>query len=125
MPPTFDLSTNIEILSTNGFASVPLHTDTCSFLAVDGGWGSWIAWTMCTEKCGFRGIRTRVRKCNDPSPIRGGKYCIGNDYVRAEACNRKPCMDGKSLHIRHKANCHLGWRPCRRSKCSEYCVLTT
>lgn len=50
----------------------------------DGGWGAWSSWSKCSRTCGS-GVAYAVRKCNHPSPSRGGSYCIG-DRKRHKIC---------------------------------------
>ncbi|XP_064032906.1 complement component C6 [Pogoniulus pusillus] len=50
--------------------------------AVDGHWGCWSEWTSCDAS--FR--RTRTRKCDNPSPLKGGKPCEG-DKEEVEDCS--------------------------------------
>ena len=43
-------------------------------LAVDGNFGPWSAWSVCTATCGG-GAMSRFRNCSDPIPLHGGKGC--------------------------------------------------
>ncbi|CAG2223627.1 Tyrosine-protein phosphatase 1,Hemicentin-1,Coadhesin,Tyrosine-protein phosphatase non-receptor type 13,Tyrosine-protein phosphatase non-receptor type 5,Thrombospondin-2,Tyrosine-protein phosphatase non-receptor type 11,Thrombospondin-1,Mucin-like protein,Tyrosine-protein phosphatase corkscrew [Mytilus edulis] len=57
----------------------------CSFNnTVDGNWGRWNTWQICTKTCGG-GTQTRNRDCNNPSPFRGSP-CIG------DASENKNCL---------------------------------
>ncbi|XP_029669787.1 A disintegrin and metalloproteinase with thrombospondin motifs 6-like [Formica exsecta] len=58
----------------------------------DGGWGAWSSWSKCSRTCGS-GVSYSVRKCNQPSPSRGGSYCIG-DRKRHKICATNPCEIG-------------------------------
>ena len=64
-----------------------------TFLTVDGVWGSWGAFTTCSKKCGG-GTKTRVRRCDNPSPAYGGATCVGpaNDEQK---CNEDKCPGTK------------------------------
>ncbi|XP_028290490.1 SCO-spondin [Gouania willdenowi] len=55
----------------------------------DGGWSPWTPWSSCSKSCG-RGVRSRRRSCDSPSPEGGGSYCEG---LRAEVsvCNPDHC----------------------------------
>ena len=44
----------------------------------DGNWGEWSAWSACTRSCGI-GVRMRVRSCDNPSPSKDGKDCMGQN----------------------------------------------
>ncbi|XP_055041761.2 hemicentin-1 isoform X1 [Misgurnus anguillicaudatus] len=59
---------------------------------VDGKWGSWESWSECSASCGS-GERTRVRLCNNPSPINNGRPCPG-DSTQLSRCNIQPCPGG-------------------------------
>ncbi|XP_069483191.1 A disintegrin and metalloproteinase with thrombospondin motifs 12 [Ambystoma mexicanum] len=56
---------------------------------VNGGWGMWSPWTHCTRTCGA-GVQSAERKCNDPEPKFGGKYCTG-ERKRYRMCKVLPC----------------------------------
>ncbi|XP_053737549.1 hemicentin-1 isoform X1 [Synchiropus splendidus] len=59
---------------------------------VDGNWGSWQPWGECSASCGA-GEKTRVRLCNNPSPIHGGRPCAG-DSSQLSRCNTLSCPGG-------------------------------
>ncbi|CAB4055674.1 UNC5 [Lepeophtheirus salmonis] len=52
--------------------------------SVYGGWTQWTSWSSCSPEC----FHHRRRTCSNPSPSKGGKYCIGEDL---ESLN---CTDG-------------------------------
>ncbi|XP_018396966.1 PREDICTED: A disintegrin and metalloproteinase with thrombospondin motifs 6-like [Cyphomyrmex costatus] len=58
----------------------------------DGGWGAWSSWSRCSRTCGS-GVAYAVRKCNQPSPSKGGSYCVG-DRKRHKICATDPCEIG-------------------------------
>ncbi|XP_054713925.1 hemicentin-1-like [Uloborus diversus] len=61
--------------------------------AVDGEWGNWMEWSNCSVACGV-GSRRRQRKCDNPLPKFGGRYCIGAE-VQTDSCMLKKCpVDG-------------------------------
>ena len=62
---------------------------------MDGGWGKWSRFSKCSKTCG-RGVKSRFRDCNDPSPSDGGKECEG-EYFESQDCNTDPCKSHKSL----------------------------
>ena len=41
---------------------------------VDGNWGTWDNWSICSKTCGI-GTHRRIRECNNPSPKYGGRFC--------------------------------------------------
>ncbi|XP_066920815.1 SCO-spondin-like isoform X2 [Clytia hemisphaerica] len=60
---------------------------------VDGGYGTWSAYSRCSKTCGF-GEQKRTRKCNSPAPAHDGDDCIGEDEQIRE-CKVKECpIDG-------------------------------
>ena len=54
-----------------------------------GNWGTWSAYSTCSASCGA-GSQRRSRKCNNPAPSNGGRYCsgLGNQYKK---CNTRSC----------------------------------
>uniref|UniRef100_A0AAY4F0B2 Thrombospondin 2a n=1 Tax=Denticeps clupeoides TaxID=299321 RepID=A0AAY4F0B2_9TELE len=60
---------------------------------VDGAWGPWSPMATCSATCGG-GLMSRVRECNSPSPLHGGRKCMG-DNIQNEVCRREECpVDG-------------------------------
>ena len=59
---------------------VQAESSSCSkeecYAPVDGHWGRWSSWSMCSKNCS-QGYRSRTRTCTDPAPLHGGKYCHG------------------------------------------------
>ncbi|XP_062517870.1 coadhesin-like [Corticium candelabrum] len=43
---------------------------------VDGQWGSWSGWTICTLQC----TQLRARICDQPKPANGGLDCVGASF---------------------------------------------
>ncbi|KAG9488387.1 hypothetical protein GDO78_007934 [Eleutherodactylus coqui] len=56
---------------------------------VNGGWSTWTSWSHCTRTCGA-GVQSAERKCNNPAPKFGGKYCTG-ERKRYRMCKTYPC----------------------------------
>ncbi|CAG2194241.1 Hemicentin-1,Neurotrypsin,Coadhesin,Adhesion G protein-coupled receptor B3,Thrombospondin-2,Adhesion G protein-coupled receptor B2,Scavenger receptor cysteine-rich domain-containing group B protein,Mucin-like protein,Scavenger receptor cysteine-rich type 1 protein M160,Scavenger receptor cysteine-rich type 1 protein M130,A disintegrin and metalloproteinase with thrombospondin motifs adt-1,Soluble scavenger receptor cysteine-rich domain-containing protein SSC5D,Adhesion G protein-coupled receptor B1,Thrombo len=50
-----------------------------SFSEVNGNWGSWSDWTICSSSCDS-GHQTRSRICNNPVPSPNGAYCNGKSF---------------------------------------------
>ncbi|XP_062521112.1 A disintegrin and metalloproteinase with thrombospondin motifs adt-1-like [Corticium candelabrum] len=68
------------------------RTISCSRLhhcPIDGSWGQWGGWSVCSKTCGRDGRRTRERECNSPEPQRDGLECIGA-AVENQHCNITP-----------------------------------
>lgn len=70
---------------------------------INGHWGRWSDWSTCDVSCDD-GKRKRFRKCDNPEPKHGGKYCAG-ESVEEGVCTMKRCQlryqdtdfDGKLL----------------------------
>ncbi|MFT7816604.1 A disintegrin and metalloproteinase with thrombospondin motifs 7-like [Arapaima gigas] len=56
---------------------------------VNGGWASWNEWSACSRTCGT-GVQNAQRDCINPTPMHGGKYCLG-ERRRYRICNNSPC----------------------------------
>lgn len=56
---------------------------------VDGGWSEWSEYGHCSVSCGG-GTRSRVRACDGPAPLNGGRDCLG-PAVESESCNEQAC----------------------------------
>ena len=61
-----------------GYLKNCFYSITCFNVAVDGNWGEWSSWTACTKSCGV-GVRMRVRSCDNPTPSKDGRDCIGQN----------------------------------------------
>jgi len=59
--------------------------------AVNGQWGPWSAFSVCSAKCGY-GKKQRYRLCNNPKPQNGGKDCEGHKREE-ENCIEKSCLN--------------------------------
>ncbi|XP_055792136.1 netrin receptor UNC5D-like isoform X1 [Salvelinus fontinalis] len=75
-----------------------VQKSTCNALCpVDGGWGEWTEWTVCSAEC----ARQRSRECTAPEPKHGGRLCdgaaLGTDNCTGGLCtqNRKLLHDAK------------------------------
>ncbi|XP_052793992.1 SCO-spondin-like [Mya arenaria] len=62
-----------------GVAHEEVPCDTGKFCAQDGAWSPWSEYTPCNVNCGV-GIISRVRKCDNPPQLYGGKPCVGFDF---------------------------------------------
>ncbi|PIK56166.1 putative thrombospondin-1 [Apostichopus japonicus] len=70
----------------------PCNNQPC-IKVLDGGFSSWTPWT-CSVTCG-NGTETRIRACNSPRPLNGGRPCEGARRDQ-RICVRTPCaVDGK------------------------------
>ena len=70
-----------------------------AFLIVDGSWGAWDNWSVCTRSCGG-GIRKRTRTCSNPAPKHGGRTCPG-PKEQIQSCNMKQCPGNIIIHQGH------------------------
>ncbi|XP_061414837.1 thrombospondin-1-like isoform X1 [Lethenteron reissneri] len=70
------------------------HTKNCDKrVKRDGGWSHWSPWSSCSVSCGD-GVSTRIRLCNSPVPVLGGRECNGQGRENVP-CNKEPCpIDG-------------------------------
>lgn len=64
---------------------------------VNGSWGEWGPWTVCSVTCGL-GQMSRSRNCDNPKPDPQGQDCVGIGE-ETEACNLSPCPG--QLNIRN------------------------
>ncbi|XP_069105029.1 uncharacterized protein [Argopecten irradians] len=81
------------------------NTQSC---IIDGEWGAWGSWSMCTLTCGG-GKRSRSRQCDDPRPANGGLPCSGDSGDLGD-CNVNSCpapMAGVYQQL-----CPSGWFTC-------------
>ena len=66
-----------------------MHTLIILYLTVNGEWGSWEQFGLCSTTCGT-GVIPIVRRCDSPTPKNGGKYCEGEGYSLG-SCSMKAC----------------------------------
>ncbi|KAK3753014.1 hypothetical protein RRG08_020179 [Elysia crispata] len=66
-------------------------TPACPLVPVDGNWSLWSGWSTCTSNCNG-GMQTRKRGCDNPIPMRNGKYCLGNNK-EWRLCNVHECPE--------------------------------
>ncbi|XP_061622740.1 netrin receptor UNC5D isoform X1 [Phyllopteryx taeniolatus] len=59
---------------------------------IDGGWGEWSEWTICSSQC----ERQRSRECNSPAPKHRGKMCDGSSEP-TENCTDGQCTQNRKL----------------------------
>ena len=57
---------------------------------IDGQWSEWTEFGLCFAPCG-EGRMKRTRVCNNPTPMHGGKDCIGLSFEEQKCDTGKPC----------------------------------
>lgn len=89
---------------------------------VHGNWGAWSDFTKCSKPCGV-GIRWKERKCDNPEPSNGGRWCDpwakkrSPEYSSFETCNTHNCKKGKKVLM---PGTLLGsWMKDRKKQCKE------
>jgi hypothetical protein len=62
-------------------------------------WGSWETWSDCSATCSYAGAsRTRLKVCDNPSPVFGGRYCAEQNSSETAACTTLPaCNTGRNF----------------------------
>ena len=66
----------------------PFETIFIQFVAVNGAWGMWTAWS-CSVTCGT-GTNSRLRACDSPPVSNGGDECQGSG-TDTSPCNLAAC----------------------------------
>ncbi|KAM3874163.1 netrin receptor UNC5D-like [Diretmus argenteus] len=70
-----------------------VQKSTCNTLCpVDGGWGEWTEWTVCSAEC----ERQRSRDCTAPEPKHGGRLCDGA-ALATHNCTGGLCTQNRKL----------------------------
>ncbi|TRY68737.1 hypothetical protein TCAL_10749 [Tigriopus californicus] len=83
-----------------------------------GQWGVWGEWSECNAKCG-RGVRKRVRHCNNPAPVNGGPECEGAP-IQKKTCNEVcPSVDGAWSDWSSWSSCSPDCLQFRRRDCND------
>ncbi|XP_043202701.1 netrin receptor UNC5C-like isoform X2 [Amphibalanus amphitrite] len=85
---------------------------------VDGGWSSWGVWSSCEPACG-PGRRQRVRTCDSPRPLNGGRSCRGPQQQTAECSSHCPPVDGGWSPYGDWSACDITCRQSRQRTCSS------
>ena len=67
----------------------------------DGAWSNWSQWSQCSVSCG-RGIKTRIRDCDDPPPVNGGADCTGINIQRTHC--HQTCKKSQPIRVEGKFN---------------------
>uniref|UniRef100_A0A1A8BV85 Netrin receptor UNC5 n=3 Tax=Nothobranchius TaxID=28779 RepID=A0A1A8BV85_NOTKA len=86
--------TNPAPLNGGAFCEgTPSQKSPCNTVCpVDGGWGEWSEWSVCSSDC----ERQRSRECTAPEPKHGGRLCDGV-AAAAENCTGGLCTQNRKL----------------------------
>lgn len=62
---------------------------------INGNYGPWSAWTLCSKSCGG-GVKSRVRNCTNPAPAFGGMDCSAlGEPQESEPCKTRKICPGQ------------------------------
>ena len=78
-----------NIKSSTKFHSSYIAGGICLTSLVDGKYGNWSVWTVCTKSCGG-GLQSRTRDCNNPPPSAKRKDCQGPS-IETRSCSNSYC----------------------------------
>ncbi|KAL3880318.1 hypothetical protein ACJMK2_032566 [Sinanodonta woodiana] len=73
-----------------GFSVDEKKCDSGIMCPIHGGWSQWSDWTKCSSECGM-GTSQRIRACDSPASMYGGKPCSGDLVEITECDSGKPC----------------------------------
>ncbi|KAL9971012.1 hypothetical protein ACROYT_G023488 [Oculina patagonica] len=77
---------------------------------INGNYGPWSAWTLCSKSCGG-GVRSRVRNCTNPAPAFGGMDCS----ALGEPQESEPCKTRQICPIDGGWSAWGNWSTCSKS----------
>ncbi|KAL3886638.1 hypothetical protein ACJMK2_026619, partial [Sinanodonta woodiana] len=80
---------NCTSLISHSATVAPAIQATTTLAPVNGGWGTWSHWNLCSATCGG-GHHFRYRPCSNPAPANAGAPCIGLNK-ETQICNNQLC----------------------------------
>ncbi|XP_022082655.1 sushi, von Willebrand factor type A, EGF and pentraxin domain-containing protein 1-like [Acanthaster planci] len=91
----------------------------CELEVVNGGWGPWSPFSDCSKTCGG-GRQYRIRTCDSPQPLNGGRACPGEDQ-QLLPCNNGSCPTCINLRPPLKGVLHCNRTESNESRCQIAC----
>ncbi|XP_052231563.1 angiopoietin-2-like [Dreissena polymorpha] len=92
-------------------------------ITVDGQWGSWAAWSLCTSHYN----QTRTRVCDNPAPLNGGRVCPGlmtqTLKCYTSSCRVKDCSELLSRGDAKQSGVYTITTPLSHTKILVYCEM--
>ncbi|XP_052230347.1 fibrinogen C domain-containing protein 1-like isoform X4 [Dreissena polymorpha] len=96
-------------------------------VSVDGQWGAWTSWSLCTwsHHC----TQTRTRACNNPAPLHFGRDCPGlttqTQECNTSSCGGKDCTELLSRGAPKRSGVYNITTPLSHTKIQVLCDMET
>ena len=76
---------------------------------MNGGFTQWTEWSACSESCGPKAVRMRMRLCTNPPPTFGGNDCAGWRF-EVEYCKPKECPHRAGKYFKSRVERRIGMK---------------